>query len=363
MWRRAGGSGLPTHATVDQKLQQCVNFIADAKGELAECSARLRALAQRATAILGWTRACAGGPVSADLVCGGGVSGRSEERARSMLITDGQWGAAPDGLAEHVAQTCALPSVEAAVSFRSQLLAAKAAKVHWRTKKFANAMAWSYDQQGASVLDLAQAYDLPPTTVLRTVLQSHGQKLSNKTVDMLSPRDRASLEEASANDIVASLDQSESAAAADSFENDVEQLIRKLAPDVEIVTENNMRAIPRAPRSKSVITPDLFFPGGLKLRDGQLVRWIEVKNLYGSGSVKFFCRKYVEQAQKYRKRFGPGVFMFSLGFSDELQRLMPSGVKLLAWPQQHYIPTAPDPVSAVDDADDAALASLFGKTL
>ena len=69
-------------------------------------------------------------------------------------------------------------------------------------------------------------------------------------------------------------------------------------------------------------TPDVVFSEGSDVKiNSQVVRWMDCKSYYGSGTAQSFYKKHVKQIQKYNAEFGgAGAVVFKLGYSEDLVR-------------------------------------------
>ena len=135
----------------------------------------------------------------------------------------------------------------------------------------------------------------------------------------------------SADGVTETLDQSartiELAAA---FESAVQTHLKLTS--VLYLTEDEQKYKARKAGVKPDPTPDFLIDSGANLVVGGVdVRWIEVKNFFGS-TLGYHGKELLKQLTNYCDLYGPGAVIFSLGAGESVRQVLPPDVLVLASP-------------------------------
>jgi len=162
--------------------------------------------------------------------------------------------------------------------------------------------------RGATVLDLAKKYDLPPLAIAKQLLLE--TRYDAPTVrrllrepTALPPRLAAELPAILAADLSSAPNQMATAAAAAAFERSVAARLRKLG--VRFRTEDELK------ERGAALTPDILLTTPVRI-NGHPVHWIDAKNYMWYGS-RLTATSLARQAMKYAAAFGPGAMVFRAG--------------------------------------------------
>lgn len=230
---------------------------------------------------------------------------------------------------------------EQALSLRKQLLVDKIVNDGWKLRKNGDRIRRAY-QQGVSLLDLAVQYDQPPVAIFRDMLTTRvrahrmfddlrdkdkrnvvkaGLRGDGPAWDMMSERDRHELATAKAVDHTsyAEEDSTERVRSADWEESLYAYLD---ASGVRYLNETALKDLGSPSTPDCVLLDDCYV-------NGRLVRWIDMKNFYGSAASKHFVDKLIKQASRYNTEFGgPGAIVYKLGHSEGLAVQVPGTLLL-----------------------------------
>jgi len=247
----------------------------------------------------------------------------------------------PDPLSLPTASLCCQ-----ACSLRKQVLDEKALKRYGLLQRDKWWFRKQYDQ-GSEALALARQYDHPPMAVFRGLLaaQGYGKTVIKRLVkadnpNELTERDLQTRQECEAADMVTCANQCERQEAAEVFEVDLCEELRRFGQP--FTTEAELRAKQVAEAGEAWATPDLLFDEPIVV-SGSTVAWVDAKNFYGS-SLGTMRAQVQAQADKYADRWGPGMIVFALGFAQALQedltRVIVVGFKELQEAVQAALPAA-----------------------
>lgn len=189
------------------------------------------------------------------------------------------------------------------------------------------------------IMKLTHELDQPPMSIFRVFLldrvRNSGKKKSpkgqenvfkarvrdivqGKNTKLLNDWEKEQLEIAKENDAIA-YEPPIRREKADDWESQVYEFLNKL--NIKYLSEKDFL------QAGCPITPDCLILDDLYI-NGKLVRWIEVKSFYLSGSKdcnKLFASKLKKQVQKYEDGFGePGAVLFKHGFSEIVADLLPT---------------------------------------
>lgn len=246
-----------------------------------------------------------------------------------------------EGECQHLGMT--LPQ---GLLIRRQLLVSKVVQSAWKLKderKF-DYLKRRFENEGCSLLELSKDTDLPPVSILRTIV---AERVFKAHPDMFD-RDRKR--------IVRSIIGEKDPDIVEKFLTDHELSELQTAKEYDTVGYALNTATPvlweealyayldeqkinyvseEALRDADMnITPDCLILDDCYI-NGQLIRWMDVKSFYGSGlrENKHFTNSLKKQILKYETEFGEGgAVIFKHGFSSKLQSTNPSTLILDAGP-------------------------------
>jgi len=204
-----------------------------------------------------------------------------------------------------------------------------------------------YDEENAGILEIAESLDFAPIIAFRALLIGRNMTLEQIELVMQS-RDGADFPFLSKHDN----EQLKMAQEADSITRELleapraipeakgqpitpnEKKRKKNASDFEKkvgkkLTEMGVKFTTEEElinkMGATYATPDFLIVDGVMI-EGSKVFWIDAKQFYGSDVV---AARVLEQATRYNEMFGPGMLVFSLGFTQSLQDALPD-VKLVS---------------------------------
>ena len=232
--------------------------------------------------------------------------------------------------------------LEQALSLRKQLLVDKIVNDGWRLRKNGDRIRSAY-QRGGSLLDLAVQYDQPPVAIFRDVLTTRVR--AHRMFDDLRDRDKRNVVKAGlrgdgpAWELLMSARDKEELAAAKAVdhtsyaEEDSTERIRSADWEESLYTYldgSGVRYLNESTLKElgSPSTPDCVLLDNCYV-NGRLVRWIDMKNYYGSSASKHFVDKLIKQVSRYDNEFGgPGAIVYKLGHSRGLAEQLPGTLLL-----------------------------------
>merc|ERR1711968_42600 len=101
------------------------------------------------------------------------------------------------------------------------------------------------------------------------------------------------------------------------FEKKIGKLLKK--KEISFKTQEDLTIEQKKEFGKAVITPDFLLDEEVIINN-KLIKWIEVKNFYGS-QVKHFKKSIKKQISKYYEKWGTGCIVFRNGFNEDLNFL------------------------------------------
>lgn len=261
------------------------------------------------------------------------------EKLAADQLGAGGWSRLQESSALH--HSLKMPSFAAACSLQRQVLTLKVIKRRWKYDQLERPILNAVRSNG--VLSASSKFGLPPLAVFKHFLE-RGRGLSRNDT-------RAALDDpelhlqgdtlrqfyaARAADSVTSTGAQDAAtlAHATDFERAVQA--RLDAAGVAYYTEDDqkIRARRDTPGAPLVATPDFLMPPEFELTVGEApVKWIEVKNFFGS-ALGYHAKKLSKQLGKYRRLYGPGAVVFKCGAGESVARVLPEGVVVLHMPPE-----------------------------
>ena len=200
------------------------------------------------------------------------------------------------------------------ISLRSQFLKSKVIEKHYMVKKFKNNLLSEYSNN--SVLDLCKKYDIAPLTIMRMIiLEKYNFKISENKIKKLKDNDKKQLEIALNNDITSQLNQDSVMDESIKYEQKIGRALSKKG--IKYKTQEDLTEEQTEKYGYAVITPDFLFDQEINL-NGENIKWMEIKNFYGS-NIKYFKNKIKKQLTKYKNKWGKGCVVFRYGFNSELK--------------------------------------------
>jgi hypothetical protein len=239
-----------------------------------------------------------------------------ENNMKKQLIQKGEFGKLNKKKLEKIRRKIDnnLITLKILSSYRSLLLKQKVVSNYSKLRSNINLITKEYKNN--DILYLANKYDNSPMTILRLLIKKNYPKIKSlkSSLDILSERDRQQLELAEANDIVAPLNQDESAIRSLKYEQKIQKSLDKKGIKYKI--QEDLVEEQKIEFGRPMATPDFLLDETIKI-NGNEVNWIEVKNFYGSSS-NFMFKKIKKQVEKYKKRWGSGCLVFKYGIGEDL---------------------------------------------
>jgi hypothetical protein len=197
-------------------------------------------------------------------------------------------------------------------SLRSQLLKEKVIKRHFLVKKYK--LDILNDYQSNDILWLSNKYDISPMTIIRMIIEEKYNDKFKKALKKINLDDRKQLELAEINDITSQMDQTELQKESIEFEIKIAKVLKK--KEVRFKTQEDLIKEQEEMYGKAIITPDFLLDEEIIINDKK-VKWIEVKNFYGS-NVKHFRNSVKKQINRYYNKWGRGCIVYRYAYSSEL---------------------------------------------
>jgi hypothetical protein len=193
-------------------------------------------------------------------------------------------------------------TADQALSLRKQLLRTKAIRRAGIISKQLKKLRHAYYKKKTGILAIAKRIDMPPLMV---------RKILNRPE---TKRDKEQIKLAAKHDILECCDPNEVLKYADLYEDTVNEWLVK--QKISFITQETLVRQQTKKFGRPVSTPDFLLKKPIML-NGHKVHWIDAKNYFGA-SQGFLLYKARQQAEKYRRRYGPGALCYSLGFSSAI---------------------------------------------
>ena len=197
-------------------------------------------------------------------------------------------------------------------------------------------------------LEASRKFELPPLQVLGYCLKlqlgmSHHEvqvALDEPEIYLSSKMQHQFQSARSADGVTETLSQSaRTKAFATGFEIAVKTRLQRAG--ISFLTEEEQTREAREAGTGQAPTPDFLIGsnradvdadvGLLIALSGYEVRWIEVKNYFGS-ALGYHGKKLRKQLSNYSRLYGPGAVVFSIGAGESIHQVLPSDVVVLAAP-------------------------------
>jgi hypothetical protein len=254
------------------------------------------------------------------------------EKAAAVHLAGAGWAHLEEG--SEMARSLEMP-FDAACSLQRQVLTEKVIQTRKKLGTKGPAILRSFQCDG--VLEASREFELPPLQVLERCLQELGMSAKEVQVALNEPNQlsakllREFQSARSADGVSETLEQSartrELAAA---FESAVQTRLKRTG--VLFMTEDEQKSKASNAGVRFNPTPDfLIDPETNLVVGGAEVRWIEVKNFFGS-TLGYHKQQLQKQLTNYRRLYGPGAVVFSLGAGESMRLVLPKGVLVLASP-------------------------------
>jgi len=245
-----------------------------------------------------------------------------EREAGDIVVKPGEFGFLPDERVDEIAEQIKHLdiSLEQALSLRAALNQEKAVFSHGRLQRRAQEMLRRYNN-GETVLSMSKRFDFPPVNLFRAILSARNWsknriKETLRDADKrLDERDLKEFRSAEEADRVTHVNQSETHAAADIFEEVLWDHFRKQG--IRFRTQSDLLKEQVAAEGRPVRTPDLLILDQVEI-NGIPVAWIDAKHFYGA-NLSFQRKKTQKQVNRYVEEWGHGAIIFRHGFCDGLK--------------------------------------------
>lgn len=240
------------------------------------------------------------------------INDKIEKKISSILIKKGEFGDYNINLIKNLSKEYNL-NKKLLISLRSQLLKNKVIEKHYLVKKFKSKLIKDYDK--FDIISLSKNFDISPLSIMRMIIKDKYKfKLTENNIQNLNNYDKKQVELAIKNDITSQLNQDDANKKSIQYEKKIERALLKR--NVNFKTQEDLILEQTKKHGHAVITPDFLFDQEIKI-NGQLIKWMEVKNFYGS-NIRYFKNKVKKQLKKYQKKWGKGCVVFRYGFNDKL---------------------------------------------
>jgi hypothetical protein len=241
-----------------------------------------------------------------------GISRSDEMKIRKGLIIDGYYGRLPPGAGN------------LAWSIYKMLLREKTMKRNGLMEKNAGAMVSEY-KNGRNLEYLVKKYDFPPSMIMRVLLSGYygvknydiAKQILKGSIGLIKKYaiNIDDLDYARDFDVIAGADQEIVQERAENYERHIEKVLTEQG--ATFITQSTLLEQARKKGIAPKATPDFLFTNKVFL-NGTRVYWIDAKHSYGL-DIPIVRKSLAKQMTKYIKLWGPGVVIFSAGFSDSLQ--------------------------------------------
>lgn len=257
------------------------------------------------------------------------ISKEEEAALRPVLITKGYYGEIYPALKGQIQETLrtirkklkSKITYNQAVAIRRVMLRDKFIRRSYKLVHLKTIIRVMYTDEKKDILTIAKKLDYPPVTIFRTLLMARGmtknqiKRIVGDPDNYLGKRDLEQLRKAIAQDIISDPDNQPRLEAALEFERELEaKFIKK---KIYFKTQKQLAAEQKKSLGRAILTPDLYFPHGVKI-NGHIIYWMDAKNFYG-GNSSYIRSGIQKQGDKYNHAYGPGAFVFKYGYSDHLK--------------------------------------------
>lgn len=241
------------------------------------------------------------------------IDDKLEKSLYSLLAPNGFYGDYNKNIIDDLSKKYSL-NKKLLISLRSQFLKNKVIEKHYMIKKFKNNLLSEYSNN--NVLDLCKKYDIAPLTIMRMIIQEkYNFKISEDKIKKLKNYDKEQLELAINNDITSQLNQDSVMDESIKYEQKIGRALTKKG--IKYKTQEDLTEEQKEKYGYAVITPDFLFDQEINV-NGEKIKWMEIKNFYGS-NIKYFKNKIRKQLKKYNDKWGKGCVVFRYGFNSDIK--------------------------------------------
>lgn len=199
-------------------------------------------------------------------------------------------------------------------SLRSQVLKQKNIFNHYLLKAKFNQILKYYNEN--DILRTSKQFDLSPLSIMRVIIQKKYKiKIKDNLINKLDDKDQKQIKIAIENDIVSQLDQDNIQEESIKYENKIKRALER--KNVKFKTQEQLVEEQKLKYGKALITPDFLLDSNIMI-NGKVIKWLEIKNFYGS-NTKYFKKKVKKQVDKYYKEWGHGCVVYRYGFNNKLK--------------------------------------------
>jgi hypothetical protein len=199
-------------------------------------------------------------------------------------------------------------------SLRSQVLKQKTIFNHYLIKKKLSQILKFYNDN--DIITTSKHFDLSPLSIMRVIiLNKYKIKIKSNLIKKLDDKDKKQLEMAMDNDIVSQLDQDDIQKESINYENKIKRALER--KNIKFKTQEQLVEEQKLKYGKAIKTPDFLLDSKIMI-NGKVIKWLEIKNFYGS-NTKYFKKKVQNQVDKYYKEWGTGCIVFRYGFNEKLK--------------------------------------------
>lgn len=157
-------------------------------------------------------------------------------------------------------------------------------------------------KNGKNIIDMSHKYKFNPIGLLKVFLEHYSLPQSALKTSNLKPQH----ERAQKMDIFRP--NQDTLLKSQQYEQHVQNWLDQ--HDIQYYTQEQLI------EQNSRLTPDFLLKSPITINN-QTIHWIDAKNFYGA-MVPYILRSLKKQSAKYNDVFGPGAFVFSLGYTTEL---------------------------------------------
>ena len=241
------------------------------------------------------------------------INNELEKKLIALLAPDGYYGNYDINLINDLSDKYSINS-NLLISLRSQILKNKVIKKHYLIKKHKLNIISQY--RNTNILDLTKKYDIAPLTIMRLIIKDKYKfKISKNNQNKLDKYDRNQLDLALNNDITSQIDQDQVLDESIKYEQKIKRALKK--KNVNFKTQEDLANEQKKEFGYAKITPDFLFDDVIEI-NGEKIKWMEIKNFYGS-NIKYFKNKIKKQVDKYYKKWGKGCIVFRYGFNNDIR--------------------------------------------
>ena len=246
------------------------------------------------------------------------------EKAAAVRLAGAGWAHLEEG--SELARSLEMP-FDAACSLQRQVLTEKVIQTRKKLGTKGPAILRSFQCDG--VLKASREFEFPPLQVLERCLQQQlGMSAKEAQVALNEPKKQLSAKllrefqsARSADGVTETLEQSaRTRDLAAAFESAVQTRLKRTG--VLFLTEDEQKSKASNAGVRSNPTPDfLIDPETDLVVRGAEVRWIEVKNFFGT-TLGYHKQQLHKRLTNYHRLYGPGAVVFSLGAGESMRSVL-----------------------------------------